>query len=173
MIQYGLGLPHGTTRHCGNNVGAHRPRLHALMRNTGRVLSRDASGCEQAELFDGVLDCTGEYPYTGEVLVQGNRIKSITKGSSRFSSVTSSGGQTVIDGAGATLMPGMIDAHLHLSWNNAPGIDPIQRMPPEEHMLWTAQMAKLVIDAGFSHFADEFNFEFIIAHQFLGDIALR
>jgi hypothetical protein len=25
-----------------------------------------------------VLDGTGEYPYTGEVLVQGNRIKSIT-----------------------------------------------------------------------------------------------
>ncbi|TIT59230.1 MAG: amidohydrolase family protein, partial [Mesorhizobium sp.] len=28
-----------------------------------------------------VLDATGEYPYTGEVLVQGNRIKQITKGS--------------------------------------------------------------------------------------------
>jgi imidazolonepropionase-like amidohydrolase len=97
-----------------------------------------------------VLDGTGEYPYTGEVLVQGNRIKTITKGSSRFSTGSSSGGQTVIDGAGATLMPGMIDAHLHLSWNNAPGIDPIQRMPPEEHVLWTAQMAKLVIDAGFT-----------------------
>jgi imidazolonepropionase-like amidohydrolase len=97
-----------------------------------------------------VLDGTGEYPYTGEVLVQGNRIKSITKGSSRFSTGSSFGGQTVIDGAGATLMPGMIDAHLHLSWNNAPGIDPIQRMPPEEHMLWTAHMAKLVLDAGFT-----------------------
>ena len=84
-----------------------------------------------------ILDATGEYPYTGEVLVQGNRIKSVTKGSARFSTASSSGGQTVIDGMGATLMPGMIDAHLHLSWNNAPGIDPIQRMPPEEHMLWT------------------------------------
>ena len=27
-----------------------------------------------------ILDATGEYPYTGEVLVQGNRIKQITKG---------------------------------------------------------------------------------------------
>jgi dihydroorotase-like cyclic amidohydrolase len=71
-----------------------------------------------------VLDATGEYPYTGEVLVQGNRIKQITKGSSRFGSGSSFGGATVIDGAGATLMPGMIDGHLHLSWNNAPGIDP-------------------------------------------------
>ena len=60
------------------------------------------------------------------------------------------GGQTVIDGMGATLMPGLCDAHLHLSWNNAPGIDPIQMMPPEEHTLVTAQMAKLVLDAGFT-----------------------
>ena len=98
-----------------------------------------------------VLDGTGDYPYTGEVLVQGNRIKSITKGASRYSSSSSApGGQTVIDGMGATLMPGMIDGHLHLSWNNAPGIDPIQMMELEEHMLVTMEMAKLVLDAGFT-----------------------
>ncbi|MEZ5799715.1 MAG: hypothetical protein R3D29_03505 [Nitratireductor sp.] len=56
----------------------------------------------------------------------------------------------VVDGGGATLMPGMIDAHLHLSWNNAPGIDPIQMMETEEHMLVTMEMAKLVLDAGFT-----------------------
>jgi imidazolonepropionase-like amidohydrolase len=47
-------------------------------------------------------------------------------------------------------MLGMIDAHLHLSWNNAPGIDPIQMMEPEEHMLVTMEMAKLVLDSGFT-----------------------
>ncbi len=79
-----------------------------------------------------ILDATGEYPYTGEVLIQGNRIKQVTRGSSRLGGSSSSnpmhGGATVIDGMGATLMPGLIDAHLHLSWNNAPGIDPIQMM---------------------------------------------
>lgn len=97
-----------------------------------------------------ILDATGEQPYSGEVLVQGNRIKQITRGSSRFSQPMTSSGATVIDGMGATLMPGMIDAHLHLSWNNAPGIDPIQMMELEEHMLVTMEMAKLVLDAGFT-----------------------
>jgi imidazolonepropionase-like amidohydrolase len=97
-----------------------------------------------------ILDGTGEYPYTGDVTVQGNRIKSVSKGSSRMNGGASVGGQTVIDGMGATLMPGLCDAHLHLSWNNAPGIDPIQMMPPEEHTLVTAQMAKLVLDSGFT-----------------------
>jgi len=96
-----------------------------------------------------VLDGSGDYPFTGEVVVQGNRIRSVTRGSSRIASA-GSGGQTVIDGMGATLMPGLCDAHLHLSWNNAPGIDPIQMMPPEEHILVTAEMAKLVLDAGFT-----------------------
>lgn len=107
----------------------------------------------QSVLFTNVrvLDGTGEYPYTGEVLVQGNRIRQVTRGSSRFTpSGAMPGGATVIDGMGATLMPGMIDAHLHLSWNNAPGIEPIQMMPPEEHILVTAEMAKLVLDAGFT-----------------------
>jgi imidazolonepropionase-like amidohydrolase len=74
----------------------------------------------------------------GEVVVRGNRIASITRG------------QRVTPGGGATLMPGLIDAHLHLSWNNAPGIDPIQMMELEEHMLVTMEMAKLVLDAGFT-----------------------
>jgi imidazolonepropionase-like amidohydrolase len=96
-----------------------------------------------------ILDGSGDYPFTGEVVVQGNRIRSVTRGSARIGGA-GGGGQTVIDGMGATLMPGMCDAHLHLSWNNAPGIDPIQMMPPEEHTLVTAEMAKIVLDAGFT-----------------------
>jgi imidazolonepropionase-like amidohydrolase len=71
-----------------------------------------------------ILDATGEYPYTGEVLIQGNRIKQVSRGSSRVGGSPMQGNATVIDGSGATLMPGMVDAHLHLSWNNAPGNPP-------------------------------------------------
>ena len=117
-------------------------------------MAEDRFGSNGGVVFTNVriLDGSGDYPFTGEVVVQGNRIREVTKGGSRLSggSFSGGGGQTVIDGMGATLMPGLIDAHLHLSWNNAPGIDPIQMMPPEEHTLVTAQMAKTVLDAGFT-----------------------
>ena len=95
-----------------------------------------------------ILDGSGEPPYSGEVAVAGNRFKSITRSGSSFG--WSSNGGRRIDGRGMTLMPGLIDAHLHLSWNNAPGIDPIQMMPLEEHVINCVQMAGLLIDAGFT-----------------------
>src|SRR3984957_19546319 len=116
-------------------------------------MADDRFGGSNGVVFTNVriIDGSGENPYTGEVAVQGNRIRQVTRGSSRLTpGLGAGGGQTVIDGMGATLMPGLCDAHLHLSWNNAPGIDPIQMMPPEEHTLVTAQMAKLVLDAGFT-----------------------
>jgi len=96
-----------------------------------------------------VLDATGQPPFNGDVTVSGNRIKSIDRagGGHRWNA---GGGGTYIDGRGMTLMPGLIDAHLHLSWNNAPGINPIQMMPIEEHMLNTIEMAKLLLDSGFT-----------------------
>src|SRR4029077_11277726 len=116
-------------------------------------MADDRFGGSNGVVFTNVriIDGSGENPYTGEVAVQGNRIRQVTRGSSRLTpGLGAGGGQTVIDGMGATLMSGLCDAHLHLSWNNAPGIDPIQMMPPEEHTLVTAEMAKIVLDAGFT-----------------------
>lgn len=96
-----------------------------------------------------ILDATGEAPYTGDVTVSGNRIKSINRSGMGSYSFNTNGGQR-IDCRGMTLMPGMIDAHLHLSWNNAPGVNPIQMMPVEEHVINCIEMAKVVLDAGFT-----------------------
>ena len=96
-----------------------------------------------------ILDASGEPPYPGEVVVQGNRIQEVRRSNGAYSWSSTGNGQR-IDGGGVTLMPGLIDAHLHLSWNNAPGIDPIQMMELEEHMLVTMEMAKTVLDAGFT-----------------------
>ena len=77
-----------------------------------------------------IFDGGGEAPFTGDVPVQGNRIRRVVKTGHGARSAPVMGAQ-VIDGAGAFLMPGMVEAHTHFSWNDQPSLDAIQRMPPE------------------------------------------
>jgi len=98
-----------------------------------------------ARIFDG----GGDMPFKGDVLVQGNQISRVTKSSYGAPAASVTGVQT-IDVAGAFLMPGMVEAHTHFSWNNQPSLDAIQRMPPEEHILWCAEIAKTYLDMGWT-----------------------
>ncbi len=91
-----------------------------------------------------IIDGTGAAPYAGEVLVQGNRILRVARGARALPVA----GVTVIDGAGATLMPGMCEAHTHFGWTNSKTLDAIQKMPHEEHTLWAAGVAKQYLDHG-------------------------
>ncbi len=112
--------------------------------------SRPSGSGESEIVFSNVriLDAGGEAPYPGEVTVAGNRITSVSRAGNGYA--WGGSGSQRIDGRGMTLMPGLIDAHLHLSWNNAPGIDPIQMMPLEEHVINCVEMARLLIDSGFT-----------------------
>ena len=93
-----------------------------------------------------ILDGTGAEPYSGSVMVQGNRIHRVGRGSAAIAP----SGATVIDGAGATLMPGMCEAHTHFSWNDSATLAGIQAMPLEEHVLWCAKVAKQYLQAGWT-----------------------
>lgn len=94
-----------------------------------------------------ILDGTGQNnPYTGSVLVRENRIRQV----GRSTAPIAPGSATVIDAAGATLMPGMCEAHTHFSWNDAATLAAIQTMPLEEHVLWCAKVAKRYLQAGFT-----------------------
>jgi imidazolonepropionase-like amidohydrolase len=96
-----------------------------------------------------IFDGGGETPFTGDVLVQGNRISRVVKTGYGQQPQPVLGAQ-VIDGAGAFLMPGMVEAHTHFSWNDQPSLDAIQRMPPEEHILWCAEVARKYLDMGWT-----------------------
>jgi imidazolonepropionase-like amidohydrolase len=93
-----------------------------------------------------ILDGSGAPPFPGEVLVQGNRIQRVGRGPRSLPTLN----VAAIDGAGATLMPGMVEAHTHFSWNDAATLAEIQRFPLEEHVLWSAHVAKRYLQAGFT-----------------------
>ena len=93
-----------------------------------------------------ILDGSGADAFKGHVLVEGNRVKSIVSGE-EYAGETA---DVSIDGAGKTLMPGLCDAHLHLTWNDQPTLEHITMMPPEEHLIHSINVAKTVLDAGFT-----------------------
>jgi imidazolonepropionase-like amidohydrolase len=92
-----------------------------------------------------ILDCTGAKPYAGEVLVEGNRIKQVAK-----SGKLERSGAHAVDGGGATLMPGLIEAHGHLSFANTSTLEGLGDIPPEEHTLKTMKAAKVMLGQGFT-----------------------
>ncbi len=98
-----------------------------------------------------ILDGSGtNAPYSGSVLIDGKRIKQVGRTTAPISRASLGGEAMVIDGAGATLMPGMTEAHTHFSWNDSATLAGIQAMPLEEHVLWCAKVAKRYLQAGFT-----------------------
>ena len=93
-----------------------------------------------------VLDCTGAPPYAGQVMVEGNRIKAVAPQGSAIPAE----GARVVDGGGATLMPGFIESHSHISFLDTPDLEGLGFVPPEEHILRTVKNAKKFIDQGFT-----------------------
>jgi imidazolonepropionase-like amidohydrolase len=93
------------------------------------------------KIFDG----TGREPFAGEVVVDGNRITAVTTGPA----APRPGGALLIDGKGGTLMPGLVEAHAHLSFPDLFS-DAITRLPVEEHMLITVRNAKTMLDCGYT-----------------------
>ncbi len=99
-------------------------------------------------LFTDVLifDGSGERPYPGEILVQGERIVEV----SRKSGEINRDSHQVINGGGAVAMSGLCDSHTHITWNNGASLEATTALPPEDHMLLTIENAKLYLDCGFT-----------------------
>jgi imidazolonepropionase-like amidohydrolase len=105
----------------------------------------------QSTLYTNVniLDGTGRDPFRGQVLVTGNRIAKVAD-AGRGESIDDSLA-TLVDGGGdVTLMPGLCDAHTHITWNNGATLTESAEMPVEEHLLLSLENAKLYIDCGYT-----------------------
>src|SRR5918993_552940 len=92
-----------------------------------------------------IFDGTGREPFAGEVLVDGPRISAVSTGalSPRPREAV------VIDGRGGTIMPGLVEAHAHLSFPDLFS-EAITRLPVEEHMLITVRNARTMLDCGYT-----------------------
>jgi imidazolonepropionase-like amidohydrolase len=91
-----------------------------------------------------VLDCSGDEPFAGEVLVDGARIAAVR----RDGPPLPRDGAEIVDGAGATLLPGLIESHSHLSIDNSDDLAKIGAVPPEETVLIAVRNARLYLDCG-------------------------
>jgi imidazolonepropionase-like amidohydrolase len=58
----------------------------------------------------------------------------------------------VFHGKGRTLIPGLGDAHTHLSWNGG-DLDRLGELGVEEHTLLTARSAQCYLDSGYTMYA--------------------
>ncbi|MCW5748340.1 MAG: amidohydrolase family protein [Alphaproteobacteria bacterium] len=94
-----------------------------------------------------VIDGSGAAPFSADVLVADNRIKSIGR---RPGGLAAPPDADVVEGGGATLMPGLVEAHAHPSFANTPSLPALGEIPPEEHTLITMKFVRLLLDHGFT-----------------------
>jgi imidazolonepropionase-like amidohydrolase len=93
-----------------------------------------------------IWDASGSAPFDGDVLVQDNRIAAVSRAPGQLPQ----SGCQVVDGSGMTLMPGLVEGHMHLSFEAVTRSEDLTLVPPEEHTLLTARQAKLMLDHGFT-----------------------
>jgi len=97
-----------------------------------------------SRIFDG----SGAAPFSGEVLIDGNRIAAVARAGD---APLPRANADVIDAAGATLMPGLVEAHAHLSWpSSVERFVPGMSLPAEDLLLNTARNARVLLDHGFT-----------------------
>ena len=95
-----------------------------------------------------IFDGTGSEAYPGEVLVRKGIIAAVAKGDEQIDRTLAT---SLYDGEGATLMPGMVEAHAHLTWpSSVERVVNAMKLPIEEHLLTTAQNARILLDHGFT-----------------------
>jgi imidazolonepropionase-like amidohydrolase len=98
-----------------------------------------------------VLTCSGdpaEKPTDGDVLVEGNRIAKVSTGRMEIDR----GSARIVDLGGSTLLPGLTDAHTHISWplDFVFDHDAVAAAPPHKHILDVAAVVRTFLESGYT-----------------------
>ncbi|MBB3258621.1 imidazolonepropionase-like amidohydrolase [Paraburkholderia bannensis] len=95
-----------------------------------------------------VFDGSGSAPFPSQVRIEGNRIDALAAPGAPSLAQPD---DDIFEGRGATLMPGLVEAHAHLSWpSSVEKFVPGMALPPEELVLTTARNARILLDHGFT-----------------------
>ena len=121
----------------------------AFLPLAGPVLAQEAEPgilITDVRIFDGT---TNALSGPSNVLIEGNLIATIS------SSAISAAAATVIDGGGRTLMPGLIDCHVHLNLNGDKGLADMEaNLTWEDLAIRSVAMARLYFMDGFTTVRD-------------------
>ena len=94
-----------------------------------------------------IIDASGAPPFRGTVTVEGTKIATVTRSPSEAPIAP---GEEVIDCTGFTLLPGLTEAHCHISFNNLTSIYSAVEIQPEDHSLIALANAQLLLRCGFT-----------------------
>jgi imidazolonepropionase-like amidohydrolase len=95
-----------------------------------------------------VFDGSGSPAAPATVVVEADRVVAVAPSAEPIAAQSA---DVVIDGRGGTLMPGMVDAHAHLSWGSS--VEKIYHqfmLPPDELKVATWRNARVLLDHGFT-----------------------
>ncbi len=96
-----------------------------------------------------LIDGTGKKPVKdASIIIKGNTIEEVGK------TLDVPRGAEVIDAVGKTVLPGLIDAHVHVCSNGDPSVMTAMNFPPGLVQLFGAHNAAKTLDAGYTMIRD-------------------
>lgn len=100
-----------------------------------------------------IIDGTGKAPFQGSVLIEGDTIIAVGEQADQVAATKS--GVKVMDISGKTIMPGLIDAHVHSTFDDAAGHDELfYHRRPGMAAITTVRNVRKILTAGVTGFFD-------------------
>lgn len=94
-----------------------------------------------------IIDASGKAPFKGTITIEDERITSVARAGG---DVAIQLGDDAIDCSGLTVMPGMTEAHCHISFNNLSSFYQAIEIQPEDHSLVAMANAQMLLQRGFT-----------------------